>query len=91
MLTFLAVAEDAIARGDTELDFTIGDEPYKRLLGTKPTQMWMASATGNPAGMLAAFAIARLPRAKAMAKRLLGDQSSAILRRLSAVRGIPDH
>jgi CelD/BcsL family acetyltransferase involved in cellulose biosynthesis len=91
MLTFLAVAEDAIARGDTELDFTIGDEHYKRLLGTKPTQMWMASAPGNPAGMLAAFAIARLPRAKAMAKRLLGDQSSAILRRLSGVRGIPDH
>lgn len=72
-LTFLAVAQDAIARGDTELDFTIGDESYKRLFGTKPTPMWMVSATGNPVGLLAAFAIARLTRAKAIAKRLLGD------------------
>lgn len=90
-LTFLAVAEHAIARGDTELDFTIGDEPYKRLFGTKPTPLWMVSATGNPAGSLAAFAIARLPRAKAMAKRLLRDQPSAISHQLSAIRETPDH
>jgi CelD/BcsL family acetyltransferase involved in cellulose biosynthesis len=72
-LMFQAVAEDAIAKGETELDFTIGDEPYKRLFGAVPMPMWMVSKSGGPLGSFATFAITRLPWAKAMAKKLSSD------------------
>lgn len=71
-LTFQAVAEDAIANGETELDFTIGDEPYKRLFGAVPMPMWMVSKPGSPLGSAATLAVTRLPWAKTMARRLAG-------------------
>jgi CelD/BcsL family acetyltransferase involved in cellulose biosynthesis len=36
-LMFQALARDCIERGDNVLDFTIGDEPYKRRFGGQPT------------------------------------------------------
>jgi len=37
-LMFEQVAKDCIARGDRVLDFTIGDEPYKKHFGAQPSQ-----------------------------------------------------
>ena len=69
-LVFQEVANDCIAKGDKCLDFTIGDEPYKRLFGTQPTSMWAISASGSSLGRAAKLVLKGLPWAKDMAKRL---------------------
>ncbi len=43
-LMFEQVARDCIERGDQMLDFTIGDEPYKKLFGAQPSPMWASHA-----------------------------------------------
>ena len=69
-LMFEQVARDCIERGDQMLDFTIGDEPYKRLFGARPSPMWTVTQTGSAAGSLAEFAIKQAPWIKLAAKRI---------------------
>jgi CelD/BcsL family acetyltransferase involved in cellulose biosynthesis len=69
-LKFEAVARDCIERGDTILDFTIGDEPYKRSFGAQPTAMWMASASRGSLGALVGFVTRQMPWTVEMAKRI---------------------
>jgi CelD/BcsL family acetyltransferase involved in cellulose biosynthesis len=69
-LMFEQVAKDCIARGDRVLDFTIGDEPYKKLFGARPSPMWVVTQTGSPAGAFAAYALVQVPWIKSVAKKL---------------------
>jgi CelD/BcsL family acetyltransferase involved in cellulose biosynthesis len=69
-IAFQEVAKDGIAKGDICLDFTIGDEPYKRLFGAKPASMWAITAPGSHLGMAAGFLLKQLPWIKAVSKRL---------------------
>lgn len=69
-LMFEQVARDCIERGDRMLDFTIGDEPYKKLFGAQPSPMWAITQAGSTAGAIAAFALKQAPWLKLAAKRL---------------------
>ncbi|TGN90632.1 GNAT family N-acetyltransferase [Bradyrhizobium yuanmingense] len=69
-LTFEQVARDCIERGDQMLDFTIGDEPYKKSFGAQPSPMWEVSQVGSAAGAIALFALKQAPWLKLAAKRL---------------------
>jgi CelD/BcsL family acetyltransferase involved in cellulose biosynthesis len=71
-LTFELVAKDCIEQGDQILDFTIGDEPYKKLFGAQPSPMWTVTQTGSAVGTLAEFALKQAPWIKAAAKRMSG-------------------
>ncbi|TAN09407.1 MAG: GNAT family N-acetyltransferase [Rhizobiaceae bacterium] len=71
-LLFEQIARDCIERGDHSLDFTIGDEPYKRVFGARPSPMWQISRVGSPLGYIAHMAVEKSPAAKAMARRLFG-------------------
>jgi CelD/BcsL family acetyltransferase involved in cellulose biosynthesis len=71
-LMFEEVARDCIERGDTVLDFTIGDEPYKRLFGAQSVEMWMFTKIGSPLGSLASFVVEQVPGAKKVVKRFIG-------------------
>ena len=57
------------------LDFTIGDEPYKRMFGAKASPMWLLTQTGSTAGTLADFALKQAPWIKQAAKKLAGSDS----------------
>lgn len=69
-LMFEQVAKDCIARGDQLLDFTIGDEPYKKLFGAQASPMWTVTQAGSTAGAMSLFALTRAPWLKLVAKRL---------------------
>lgn len=69
-LMFEQVARDCIERGDQMLDFTIGDEPYKKLFGGQPSPMWAVTQAGSTAGAIALFALKQAPWLKLAAKRL---------------------
>jgi CelD/BcsL family acetyltransferase involved in cellulose biosynthesis len=69
-LMFERVARDCIERGDQILDFTIGDEPYKRLFGAQPSPMWSVTQAGSAAGSVALFALRQAPWIKLAAKRM---------------------
>jgi CelD/BcsL family acetyltransferase involved in cellulose biosynthesis len=69
-LMFEQVARDCIERGDQMLDFTIGDEPYKKLFGGQPSPMWMVTQAGSTAGAISLFALKQAPWLKLAAKRL---------------------
>lgn len=71
-LTFEQVARDCIERGDRVLDFTIGDESYKRLFGAQPSPMWSVTQAGSAAGSVALFALKQAPWIKLAAKRMAG-------------------
>jgi CelD/BcsL family acetyltransferase involved in cellulose biosynthesis len=71
-LTFEQVARDCIERGDHILDFTIGDESYKRLFGAKPSPMWTVTQAGSVAGSVALLALKQAPWIKLAAKRMAG-------------------
>jgi CelD/BcsL family acetyltransferase involved in cellulose biosynthesis len=71
-LTFEQVARDCIERGDRILDFTIGDESYKRLFGAQPSPMWSVTQAGSAAGTVALFALKQAPWIKLAAKRMAG-------------------
>ena len=74
-LMFQAVARDCVERGDTVLDFTIGDEAYKRLFGARPSRMWMVSRAGSAMGSLAGFVVEQVPWVKSMARRLVDKKA----------------
>jgi CelD/BcsL family acetyltransferase involved in cellulose biosynthesis len=69
-LMFEQVARDCIERGDQMLDFTIGDEPYKRQFGGQPSPMWAVTQAGSTAGAVASFALRQAPWLKLAAKRM---------------------
>ncbi len=69
-LMFEQVARDCIERGDQMLDFTIGDEPYKRSFGAQPSPMWEVTQVGSTTGAIALFALRQAPWLKLTAKRL---------------------
>ncbi|MGL3110619.1 GNAT family N-acetyltransferase [Bradyrhizobium sp. BR 1432] len=69
-LMFEQVARDCIERGDQMLDFTIGDEPYKKLFGGQPSPMWAVTQAGSTAGAVALFALKQAPWLKLAAKRM---------------------
>ncbi|MGQ0685862.1 GNAT family N-acetyltransferase [Bradyrhizobium sp.] len=71
-LMFERVAMDCIERKDRVLDFTIGDEPYKKLFGAQPSPMWAITRTGSAAGSLAGFALEQAPWLKMAARRMAG-------------------
>jgi CelD/BcsL family acetyltransferase involved in cellulose biosynthesis len=76
-LAFADIAQDCIERGDLLLDFTIGDESYKRLFGAQPSSMWMISAAGTPLGRVANFVAGRVPWATKLAKEVLNRRRDA--------------
>ena len=69
-LMFEQVARDCIERGDQMLDFTIGDEPYKKLFGGQPSPMWAVTQAGSTAGAISLFALKQAPWLKLAAKRM---------------------
>ncbi|MHB0772490.1 GNAT family N-acetyltransferase [Bradyrhizobium sp. 5.13L] len=69
-LMFEQVARDCIGRGDQMLDFTIGDEPYKKLFGAQPSPVWAVTQVGSTTGAIAVFALKQAPWLKRAAKRL---------------------
>ena len=56
------------------LDFTIGDESYKRLFGMQPTAMWTMSGSAA-VGSLAAFVSGQMPWTMKIAKRLVNAKA----------------
>ena len=70
LLMFEQVARACIERGDRMLDFTIGDEPYKKLFGGQPSPMWIVTQAGSTAGAVSLFALQQAPWLKLAAKRL---------------------
>jgi CelD/BcsL family acetyltransferase involved in cellulose biosynthesis len=70
LLMFEQVAKDCIERGDQVLDFTIGDEPYKKSFGAKASPMWILTQTGSAAGSVAEFALKQAPWIKKAAKKI---------------------
>ncbi|MCA6122523.1 GNAT family N-acetyltransferase [Bradyrhizobium sp. WSM 1704] len=77
-LTFESVARDCIARGDQVLDFTIGDEPYKKQFGGQPTPMSSVTQSGSTAGAIALLALKQAPWIKQAAKRVAELRMSPI-------------
>ncbi|AUC99024.1 cellulose biosynthesis protein CelD [Bradyrhizobium sp. SK17] len=69
-LMFERVAQDCIERGDRILDFTIGDEPYKKHFGGQPTPMSSVTQAGSAAGAIALFALKQAPWIKQAVKRV---------------------
>lgn len=69
-LMFEQVARDCIERGDQMLDFTIGDEPYKKLFGAQLSPMWAVTQAGSTAGAVSLFALKQAPWLKLAAKRM---------------------
>ncbi|WP_192254832.1 GNAT family N-acetyltransferase [Mesorhizobium silamurunense] len=70
-LMFEQIARDCIERGDHHLDFTIGDEPYKRVFGGRPSPMWQIYRAGSPLGYAAHLTVEKMPAAKVLARRIL--------------------
>jgi hypothetical protein len=59
------------------LDFTIGDESYKRLFGARPSPMGMISVSGTPLGLIANSVIAR-PQPPEAQNRREREETAAI-------------
>ena len=76
-LTFEMVAQHCIQMGDSELDFTIGDEPYKSLFGARATPVYQVARSGSVLGAVAGKAVEQIPWLKNVAKRLLHAGRSA--------------
>jgi CelD/BcsL family acetyltransferase involved in cellulose biosynthesis len=70
-LLFEMVAKHGIGVGDRELDFTIGDEPYKTLFGAQKSPIYQISRSGSIAGAIAGAAVQHAPWIKSMAQRLV--------------------
>lgn len=91
-LMFEEIARDCIARGDTLLDFTIGDEPYKLTFGATPSPMWQMSRAGSALGYGAAVLVDHLPAARALARGLFhraGDKKRAAAERAKPQAATP--
>jgi len=69
-LLFEMVAEHGISVGDRELDFTIGDEPYKVLFGAQKSPIYQIVRSGSITGAIAEAAVQHAPWIKSIAQRL---------------------
>lgn len=67
-LTFEMVAEQCIESGDCELDFTIGDEPYKERFGARKSPVYQIFRPGSITGVIAGAAAHGIPQIKSMAR-----------------------
>ena len=76
-LMFEALARDCIERGETVLDFTIGDEPYKQSFGAKPTAMWTISGPRSSLGALVGLVTEQMPWTMRLAKRIASRKAFA--------------
>lgn len=65
------IIEDCIARGITTLDFTIGNQAYKKEFGTHEMQMWTVWLGISRIGRAAAFFLSRSSRLRQLARRLM--------------------
>ena len=70
-LLFEEVARDCIERGDRMLDFTIGDEAYKRSFGARPSGLFVIYASGSSRGSIAGV-VEQRPWLKNVGKRFVG-------------------
>ncbi|WP_407150729.1 GNAT family N-acetyltransferase [Bradyrhizobium sp. ORS 86] len=77
-LTFEQVAKACIERGDHVLDFTIGDEPYKKLFGALPSPMSSVTQAGSAVGSIALFALNRAPWIKQTVKKMADFKAQPI-------------
>lgn len=71
-LLFEMIAKHAIGIGDRELDFTIGDEPYKVLFGAKKAPIYQILRAGSIPGALAGVAAQRASWIRGIAHRFAG-------------------
>ncbi|MBN9084236.1 MAG: cellulose biosynthesis protein CelD [Rhizobiales bacterium 62-17] len=76
-LLFEKIAEDCIRRGEDYLDFTIGDEPYKRKFGGRASPMWQVHQIGSFLGGATQLVIDKLPMSRAVAGRLIRNRSKS--------------
>lgn len=71
-LTFEMIARHGISAGDRELDFTIGDEPYKTQFGAKKAPIHQVFRSGSVLGAIAGAAVQHAPWVKSVAQRFSG-------------------
>ncbi|MBN8976611.1 MAG: GNAT family N-acetyltransferase [Rhizobiales bacterium] len=71
-LLFEMVANHAISVGDRELDFTIGDEPYKVQFGAQKSLIYQILRSGSISGVVAGVAVQRASWIKGIAHRFAG-------------------
>jgi CelD/BcsL family acetyltransferase involved in cellulose biosynthesis len=71
------LVRDCIARREQVLDFSIGDESYKRLFGCQPRPLWMISASGTPLGLIANSVAPHLARRPVKSERKSVQEASA--------------
>jgi CelD/BcsL family acetyltransferase involved in cellulose biosynthesis len=71
-LIFEMVAKHGISVGDRELDFTIGDEPYKTVFGAQKSAIYQLVRSGSLTGSIAGAAVQYAPWIKTIAQRLTG-------------------
>jgi CelD/BcsL family acetyltransferase involved in cellulose biosynthesis len=76
-LTFMEVARHSIESGDSLLDFTIGDEPYKGLFGAVASPLSQISRAGSSLGTIAGLIVEQVPWARMIARRLMPAQRAA--------------
>jgi len=70
-LIFEMVAKHAISVGDRELDFTIGDEPYKALFGAQKSPIYQIFRSGSVPGAIAGAAVQHAPWIRSIAQRFV--------------------
>lgn len=68
-LIFEMIAKHGISIGDRELDFTIGDEPYKTLFGARRSSIYQILRPGSIPGAIAGVALQRASWVKGIAHR----------------------
>jgi CelD/BcsL family acetyltransferase involved in cellulose biosynthesis len=66
------IARHGISAGDRELDFTIGDEPYKTQFGAKKAPIHQVFRSGSVLGAIAGAAVQHAPWVKSVAQRFSG-------------------
>jgi CelD/BcsL family acetyltransferase involved in cellulose biosynthesis len=71
-LTFEMIAKHGVSAGDRELDFTIGDEPYKAQFGAQRMPIYQIFRAGSISGALAGAAVQRAPWIKSITRRFSG-------------------
>lgn len=71
-LTFEMIAKHSISVGDRELDFTIGDEPFKARFGAQRTPIYQIFRSGSIFGAIAGAAVQHAPWVKNVTQRFSG-------------------
>ena len=79
LLTFEMVTKLGISAGYRELDFTIGDEPYKALFGAKKSPIYQIVRSGSMSGVLAEAAMEHAPWVKSVVRRFAGSGSKPVV------------